>query len=68
MVWQLMQFNAAAVIPWNVCFSVVDSGTIGIVAMKKILDPPVQGNSYCKIQLLYFLSSNQKFNRVLWKK
>lgn len=38
MLWQLTHFNAAAVIPWNLGFSLVGSCTIGIVATMKVLD------------------------------
>lgn len=38
MLWQLTHFNAAAVIPWNLGFSLVGSCTIGIVATMKVLN------------------------------
>lgn len=38
MLSRLTHFNAAAVTPWNLGFSLVDSCKIGIVAMIKVLD------------------------------
>lgn len=52
MLWQLTHFNAATVIPWNLGFSLVDSCTVGIVAMMKVLDQYMETASAI---VLYFL-------------
>lgn len=48
-----MHFNTEAVIPWNLGFSLVDSCTIGIVAMMKVLDQYLETAS--AIVLYFFL-------------
>lgn len=56
MLWQFTHFNAAAVIPWNLGFSLVDSCTIGIVAMMKVLHQYMETAS--AIVLFFFFFSN----------
>lgn len=57
MLSHLMHFNAAAVTPWNLGFSLVYSCNIGIVAVMKVLDQYMETASAIPFKCCFLIES-----------